>query len=107
MISEINQKTSYPSSLPWLAKHLPDDWNKCYGYRPVLLETFVESYRFRGTCYKAANWKWVGQTKGRGKLDVHNAASLPKKNIWLYPLTPTFRQLLGQSHEIFYHFSRL
>jgi hypothetical protein len=80
--------------LAMVAKRLPGDWNKRYGYRPVLLETFVESHRFRGTAYKAANWICVGQTKGRGKLDVHNAASLPKKDIWLYPLTPTFRQVL-------------
>jgi hypothetical protein len=49
------------------ARQLPHDWQQRYGYRPVLLETFVESARHRGTCYKAANWIHVGQTTGRGK----------------------------------------
>ena len=53
---------------------------------PLLLETFVQSDRFVGTSYRAANWIHVGQTQGRGKLDVHNQHALPKKDIWLYPL---------------------
>ena len=73
---------------------LPGDWNRRYGYRPVLLETFVESNRFHGTCYQGANWIYVGCTTGRGKLDVHNTASLPQKGIWLCPLTPDFKQVL-------------
>ena len=80
--------------LALIARRLPEDWRQCYGYRPVLLETFVETTRFQGTCYKAANWVYVGQTKGRGKLDVHNTATLPPKDIWLYPLSPQFRQIL-------------
>lgn len=77
-----------------VAKRIPEDWSRLYSYKPVLLETFVESHRFHGTCYKAANWIYVGQTKGRGKLDIHNSASLPKKDIFLYPLTPTFKEIL-------------
>lgn len=80
--------------LSMVSKRLVEDWSVRYGYRPVLLETFVQSDRFRGTCYKAANWICVGQTKGRGKLDRHKTASLPKKDIWLYPLTPNFRKVL-------------
>ena len=52
-------------------RRLPDDWQARYGYRPLLLETFVQSDRFAGTSYRAANWTHVGQTQGRGKLDVH------------------------------------
>jgi hypothetical protein len=78
------------------AKRLPDDWLKRYGYRPVLLETFVEKPRFRGTCYQAANWQWTGDTQGRGKLDRHRRYALPIKSIWLYPLSPRFRQILTQ-----------
>jgi len=68
--------------LPWvrvknLASHilaraatqLPLDWKHRYGFEPVLLETFVDTERFRGTCYRAANWRHVGQTQGRGKLN--------------------------------------
>ncbi len=76
------------------AKMLPRDWENRYGYRPVLLETFVEE-RFRGTCYRAANWVCVGQTQGRGKLDREHRAALAKKLIFLYPLRRDFRAVLG------------
>jgi hypothetical protein len=77
-----------------IARQLPADWQQRYGYRPVLLETFVQSDRFRGTCYKAANWIHVGQTRGRGKLDVTHQYAMPVKDIWLYPLAKSFRQQL-------------
>lgn len=93
----VNSKNLASKLLAMVAKRLPQDWNSRYGYSPVLLETFVESNRFRGTCYQAANWIHVGCTKGRGKLDVHNTASLPQKDIWLYPLTPDFKQVLCSS----------
>jgi len=76
------------------ARCLPDDWRQRYGYQPVLMETFVETQRYPGTCYKAANWLYVGQTKGRGKLDVRNTSPLPPKDIWLYPLSSQFKQVL-------------
>lgn len=78
------------------ARRLTDDWQRRCGYRPVLLETFVEQPRFRGTCYQAANWIFLGETKGRGKLDVHNQARLPKKAIWVYPLDKKFRRILTE-----------
>ena len=78
------------------SRRLGDDWQERYNYRPVLLETFVEKERFRGTCYKAANWICVGETKGRGKLDVRNEYKLPVKSVWVKPLEDDFRQkLLG------------
>ena len=75
------------------AKRLPRDWELRYGYRPVLLETFVEE-RFRGSCYKAANWIGVGRTQGRGKLDRYKLYALPVKQIFLYPLCRDFREQL-------------
>jgi len=75
-------------------KRLPCDWHERYRYRPVLLETFVEKARFEGTCYKAANWIYVGDTQGRGKLDVKGEDKLPVKAVWLYPLTRHFRRHL-------------
>jgi hypothetical protein len=75
-------------------KKLPEDWQERYGYRPVLLETFVQSDRFQGTCYKAANWIHIGITQGRGKLDVKKQYAVPKKDIWLYPLTQDFGKTL-------------
>jgi len=82
--------------LGMVARRLPLDWQHRYGYRPVLLETFVEKRRFAGTCYKAANWICVGHTQGRGKLDTAHAQPLPPKSVWVYPLAPSFRQLLAQ-----------
>jgi len=76
------------------AKRLPGDWNNRYGYPPCLLETFVERNRFRGTCYRAANWIYAGDTQGRGKLDRRHRHTLPVKHIFLYPLHRHFRQQL-------------
>lgn len=76
------------------ARQLPHDWQRRYGYQPVLLETFVEWPRHAGTCYKAANWQWVGRTTGRGKKSTSHAQQLPAKDIWLYPLRRDFAKLL-------------
>lgn len=65
-----------------------------YGYRPVLLETFVEKPRFTGTCCKAANWQYLGDTQGRGKLDTFRRHGEPVKGIWVYPLADDFRRHL-------------
>ena len=76
------------------ARQLGEDWAGCYGYRPVLLETFVEMERFAGTCYRAANWTCVGQTQGRGKLGDHRLGQVPIKSVWVYPLVRNFRECL-------------
>lgn len=68
------------------ARQLAGDWQLRYDYRPLLLETFVEKDRFTGTCYRAANWRQVGITQGRGKLGPAGKQSVPIKDIWLYPL---------------------
>ena len=77
-----------------VVKRVAADWLERYKYAPVLLETFVEKNRFRGTCYRAANWLITGQTQGRGKLDRYNNYSLPVKDIFLYPLAKDFRRRL-------------
>jgi len=77
------------------ARRLPDDWYARYGYRPVLLETFVEKPRFSGTCYRAANWLRLGDTQGRGKLDTAHANAVPVKSVWVFPLDPRFRHTLA------------
>ena len=82
------------ATLALISRRLPDDWQARYSYRPLLLETFVQSDRFLGTSYRAANWTHVGQTQGRGKLDVQRTHALPKKDIWLYPLRRDFRRRL-------------
>jgi len=68
------------------ARRLPEDWHRRYAYRPLLLETFVHTERYRGTCYRAANWTMVGRTKGRGRMDRQFKADVPKKAMLLYPL---------------------
>ena len=68
------------------ARRLPADWQQRYGYRPVLLETFVQTNRHKGTCYRAANRIHVGQTVGRGKKALTHQQTLPIKDVWLYPL---------------------
>ncbi|MGA7978822.1 MAG: DUF4338 domain-containing protein [Chromatiaceae bacterium] len=77
--------------LAMAARSLPVHWQGRYGYRPVLLETFVEAPRFTGTCYRAANWTCVGQTQGRGKLGDHRLGQVPVKTVWVYPLAKDFR----------------
>ena len=77
-----------------IARQLPLDWHRRYGYSPVLFETFVESQRHRGTCYKAANWTHVGQTTGRGKKSAVHHQIIPIKDIWLYPLRKDFASVL-------------
>lgn len=78
------------------ARQLPNDWLNRYGFRPVLLETFVEYERHRGTCYKAANWINVGRTAGRGKKSISHKQLIPAKDIWLYPLRKNFAAALCQ-----------
>jgi len=81
--------------LGMVVRRLADDWLIRYNYRPVLLETFVEKERFAGTCYRAANWIYLGDTQGRGKLDRAKTFSLPVKSIWVLPLTNRFREVLN------------
>jgi Domain of unknown function (DUF4338) len=77
------------------ARQLPRDWQARYGYRPLLLETLVDATRFRGTCYRAANWVYVGQTAGRGRMDrEHKTQDQPIKDIYVYPLVRDTRQML-------------
>jgi len=93
--------------LPWvrvshLASHvlslisgrIGDDWISKYHHPVYLLETFVDRSRYRGTCYKAANWILAGRTKGRTRNDRYKTIHAPQKDIYLYPLTKTFRREL-------------
>jgi hypothetical protein len=78
------------------AKRLALHWQARYGYRPLLLESFVERARFKGSCYRAANWVHVGHTCGRGRQDRSRCASLPVKDVYLYPLQADWRARLCQ-----------
>jgi hypothetical protein len=90
----IQVKNLASTILGMAVKQVPQDWQEQYAIKPVLMETFVETDRFAGTCYKAANWVHVGQTKGRGKLGPSGTQSVPIKDILLYPLSRDFKKIL-------------
>jgi uncharacterized protein DUF4338 len=85
--------------VPHLASHLlgqmvhrlSDDWLKVYAHPLHLLETFIDPARFRGACYRAANWIYLGLTSGRGHNDRTNRRDQPRKELWVYPLGADFR----------------
>jgi hypothetical protein len=85
--------------LPWvrvphLASHLLSrisrrinhDWQRKYGHKLYLLETYVDRSRFKGTCYQAANWICLGQTKGRSRNDRYSKMKVPIKDVYIFPL---------------------
>jgi hypothetical protein len=76
------------------ARQLPEHWAARYGVRPVLLETFVERGRFRGTSYRAANWQQVGASCGRGRQDRSRTHAVSRKDLYLYPLQADWREQL-------------
>jgi hypothetical protein len=77
-----------------VAGRIGRDWQAKYGHPVVVLETFVEQQRFRGTVYRAANWESVGVTVGRSRQDRHTCLQVPRKEIYLYPLRRSFRGAL-------------
>ena len=81
-------------ALALAARRIRKDWEQRYGYAPVLLETFVELERYRGTCYQAANWIRVGVTQGRGRMDRAKQYLSRPRAIYVYPLVADFRALL-------------
>jgi hypothetical protein len=84
--------------LGWVARRVARDWQAHYGHPVVLLETFVERDRFRGSCYRAANWRCVGQSQGRTRQDGQHQLQAPVKDIWVYPLQANFRKQLCHVH---------
>lgn len=82
-----------------IAQQLPGDWSQRYAVEPVLLETLVDSARYRGTCYRAANWIDAGTTQGRGRMDRLHQAALQPKRIFLFPLHRHWRQRLCEAAE--------
>ena len=91
--------------VPYLASHilsraakiLPGEWNKIYNHPVHYIETFVDTDKFAGTCYKAANWIYLGDTKGLGKNSQTKIPDRSIKAIYGYPLVKNFRKLLGVS----------
>jgi len=77
-----------------MSKLVPRDWQHLYAHPIYYLETFVDPARFRGTCYRAANWQVLGRTTGRGKNAPTKQPTRPIKEVLGIPLTPKFRELL-------------
>jgi len=93
--------------VPHLASHvlslairrIQKDWVQRYGLALVLLETYVDQGRFRGTCYRAANWQYVGATQGRGRQDRERSHSVAIKEVYVYPLQRDAREVLCTTRQ--------
>jgi hypothetical protein len=81
-------------ALSLAVRQIAADWLLRYCYEPVLIETFVDTSKFRGTIYKAANWELIGETKGRGRNDRNYEYALSVKDIYMRPLRRDFRSIL-------------
>jgi len=77
-----------------IAKVVTKDWERYFNHPIYYLETFVDTERFVGTCYRAANWRYLGTTTGRGKHDQTNTVNRSIKAVWGYPLSKHFREVL-------------
>ena len=100
--------------LPNLASHvlalnlrrLSEDWERYYGHPILLVETFVDASRFRGTCYRAAGWQWLGRTQGFAKRGAGYVAHGQPKQVWVRPLRPRARESLTMAFLPPSHFLR-
>lgn len=90
----VNVKNLASKALSLAAKRIQSDWQERYGFKPVLLETFVDVEFYKGTCYQAANWVKLGLTAGRGRMDRHTQHLSSPKQIYVYPLCSDFRDYL-------------
>lgn len=96
----VHIKNLASTALSLAARRIRQDWQSRYGYKPVLLETFVEPDQYRGISYQAANWIQVGVTTGRGRAGLRPKHLLAPKLIYVYPLVDDFRSFLrGIRHE--------
>ncbi len=98
--------------LPWVSIHclasqllsrsvkkVSEDWEQFFNHPVYYLETFVDTERFSGTCYKAANWQYIGVTTGRGKNDRTKKINRSIKAVWGYPLSKNFRKILCNTQQ--------
>lgn len=85
------------AALACMARTVGPDWEASYAVRPLLLETLVDPARYKGTCYKAANWIHLGLTSGRGRMDEGKRNGLRPKEVFIYPLHRKAREKLLES----------
>jgi len=96
LLPNIRVKNLASRVLSLSARRVREDFLETYNYEPVLLETFVEKGKYSGICYRAANWRYLGDTTGRGKLDRYHRQSVPVKSVFVYPLVRNPRQRLAE-----------
>ena len=94
IVPSVQVKNLASRVLSLACRRIGQDWEKAYGYRPVLVETYVDRRYFAGTCYKAANWSRLGTTCGRGRQDRKHCADTGGKDVYVYPLCEDFRLAL-------------
>jgi hypothetical protein len=82
------------------ARRTRDDWHKRWGFQPVLMETFVDPQFFHGTCYRAANWEYIGMTTGKGLVRKDKSYTTSPKKIFMRPLIKDFRRILCSENLI-------
>jgi len=98
ILPTVRVKNLASHALSLAAARIAGDWQERYGYRPVLMETYVQKDRFTGSCYRAANWQSVGTTAGRGRQDGNHARAVPIKEVYVYPLSANAkRELCGDA----------
>ena len=95
ILPQVHVKNLASHVLAVAAKQVIADWTMQYSIRPVLLETFVEPARFQGTSYRAANWIYLGKTRGRGRQDRDNSRRVSVKDVYVYPLREDARAVLS------------
>ena len=89
----VNVQHLASKALAYAMRQVANDWEAYHGYKPVLVETFVDPTKYKGTCYKAASWQHIGETVGRPSKDTAGPGS-SKKNVYIYPLDPDARETL-------------
>ena len=94
MLPNIRVKNLASRVLSLCAGRIRVDFSETYGYEPVLFETCVEKGWYSGTCYRAANWLYLGDTTGRGELDRNHRQRVPVKAVFVYPLVRNPRRSL-------------
>ncbi|MCD6475263.1 MAG: IS4 family transposase [Anaerolineaceae bacterium] len=90
----VNVPNLASQALSLAIKQVGNDWLQIHGYRPVLIETFVDTTKYSGTCYQAANWQYIGKTKGRGRFDPKHDKKQTIKDIYIYPIDSDWRHTL-------------
>ena len=88
----VNVQNLASKALSLAMSQIADDWEMHHGYRPLLVETFVDPQKYQGTCYQAANWQYIGQTKGNSS--TKNASNINQKDVYIFPLQSDIRSAL-------------